>query len=238
MAAITGRPVVEPRTGLPGCAARRPLMTSPLTFRFQKHIVLRMLLNSKRPVSVRIPPLEEPFPADAAAELAAMTPRGVPPIALFRTFARNVPMTSAMRGWGRYELSAALSLSMRQREIVIDRTCARCGCEYEWGVHVAFFAGRVDLSSAQVASLTHGGPTDDCWSDEVERILIELVDALHDQARVDDELWERAAVHLTDAQLLDVLLLCGWYHAISYVANGAGVELEPWAPRFADRGPS
>ncbi|MFL6647240.1 MAG: hypothetical protein ACJ8KA_13575 [Sulfurifustis sp.] len=28
-------------------------------------------------------------------------------------------------------------LSLRQREIVINRTCARCGFSYEWGVHVA-----------------------------------------------------------------------------------------------------
>jgi hypothetical protein len=29
-------------------------------------------------------------------------------------------------------------VSLRHREIVIDRTCARCGCDYERGVHVAF----------------------------------------------------------------------------------------------------
>ena len=81
----------------------------------------------------------------------------MPPFGLFRTFVRNMPMTDAMSGWGRYELSKRLSLPMRDREIIIDRTCARCGCEYEWGVHVAFFAGRVGLTSAQLTSLTHGG---------------------------------------------------------------------------------
>jgi hypothetical protein len=25
-----------------------------------------------------------------------------------------------------------------------------------------------------------------------------------------------------------------WYHAIAYLANGARVELEPWAARFPD----
>ena len=39
-------------------------------------------------------------------------PPGVPPIRLFRTFARNLPMTAAMNGWGGYELSRRLSLSM------------------------------------------------------------------------------------------------------------------------------
>ena len=36
------------------------------------------------------------------------------------------------------------------------------------------------------------------------------------------------------AELLDLLHLCGWYHALSYVERGARVELEPGAPRFAD----
>jgi hypothetical protein len=72
-------------------------------------------------------------------------PQGVPPILLFRTFAYNLAMSKAMGLWGGYELSKNLSLSMRDREIVIDRVCARCNCEYEWGVHIAFFAERVDL---------------------------------------------------------------------------------------------
>ena len=33
--------------------------------------------------------------------------------------------------------------------------------------------------------------------------------------------------------MLDLLLLCGWYHAISFAANGARVPREPGAPTFA-----
>ena len=90
----------------------------------------------------RVAPLEPPYEPEVEARLSAMMPPGVPPIALFRTFARNMPMTAAMDGWGHYELSKRLSLTLRDREIVIDRTTARCKCEYEWGVHVAFFAER------------------------------------------------------------------------------------------------
>ena len=39
---------------------------------------------------------------------------------------------------------------------------------------------------------------------------------------------------LTAEQILDVLLLAGWYHAISYAANAARVALEDGAPHFAD----
>ena len=55
----------------------------------------------------RINPLEPPYYAGVGEQLAAMMPPGTPPIALFRTFAKNLPMTRAMRGWGSYELTAA-----------------------------------------------------------------------------------------------------------------------------------
>jgi hypothetical protein len=160
-------------------------------------------------------------------------PPGVPPIALFRTFARNLPMTRAMHGWGRYELSRELSLSLRDREILIDRTCARCGCEYEWGVHVAFFAERAGLDDAQVASLTHGSADDECWTEPRDQLLIEAADALHDGADIPDALWRELSSVFAETSLLDLLLLCGWYHAISFVATAARVPLEPGAPRFS-----
>jgi alkylhydroperoxidase family enzyme len=186
----------------------------------------------------RIVPVEAPYEPEVGEQLQRMMPQGVEPIGLFRTFVRNMPMATAMHGWGTYELSRHLSLPMRAREIVIDRTCARCGCEYEWGVHVRFFAERVGLTLAQTSSLVHGGSADACWTEPVERALIELVDQLHDHADVDDGLWDDLRTHLTDAQLLDVVALCGWYHAISFVATAARVTHEPGAPRFVDVRPA
>lgn len=182
----------------------------------------------------RIAALQPPYDSDTDTQLRSMMPPGVEPIGLFRTFVRNLPMTQAMGGWGGYELGRELSLSMRHRELVIDRTCARCGCEYEWGVHVAFFADRVGLATEQIRSITHGRPDDDCWTDRGEVLLLRAVDALHDASDIDDDLWAELAGEFSDSQLLDVLLLCGWYHAISFTARGARVDLEPGAPRFAD----
>jgi alkylhydroperoxidase family enzyme len=184
-------------------------------------------------VPPRIAPLEPPFEAEVAEQLTAMMPPGVPPIGLFRTFARNLPMTRAMHTWGAYELGRSLSLTMRDREIVIDRTCAQCGCEYEWGVHVVFFADRVGLIPAQVASLAAGTAQDGCWTDERERLLIRAVDALHADADLPDELWQALSGALSEENLLDLLLLCGWYHAVSFVARAARVPLEVGAPSFA-----
>ena len=188
----------------------------------------------RSPDMSRIEPVEPPYDETTGRQLRSMMPPGVPPIALFRTFVKNPEMTRAMSGWGRYELSRDLSLTMRDREIVIDRTCARCGCEYEWGVHVAFFADRVGLSPEQVGSLTHGTADDPCWTDERDRLLIAATDALHRDSDIDDTLWSQLTAELSEPELLDLLMLCGWYHAISFTANAARVPLEDGAPRFAD----
>jgi alkylhydroperoxidase family enzyme len=182
----------------------------------------------------RIAALSPPYEPAIGRRLEAMMPPGVPPIGLFRTFVANLPMTEAMADWGAYELSRRLSLSMRDREILIDRTCARCGCEYEWGVHLLFYAERVGLTPEQVTSLTHGSADDGCWAAGRERLLVRAADALHDAADIDDALWAALAVEFTEAEILDVVFLCGWYHAISFAARAARVDLEPGAPRFED----
>ncbi|MEV0761679.1 carboxymuconolactone decarboxylase family protein [Nocardia sp. NPDC050435] len=178
----------------------------------------------------RIEPLAPPYEARTAALLARMMPPGQPPLTLFRLFARKPVMAEAMHGWGGYALSRELSLSLRERELVIDRTCARCGCEYEWGVHLAFFAERAGITPEQQTSLTHGTPEDPCWTSESERLLLRAVDALHDDGDLGDELWEQLAGAFDDRQLL----LCGWYHAISFAARVTRLPLEPGAPRFHD----
>ncbi len=183
---------------------------------------------------VRIQPLDPPYDHDTGEQLGKMMPPGVDPILLFRTFARNLPMTAAMGTWGTYELSRDLSVSLRDREILIDRTCARCRCEYEWGVHIAFFAERVGFDRDHVHSLTHGQPSDPCWTDPRDSLLIAAVDALCDTNDIDDALWARLAGVLFEEQLLDLTMLCGWYHAISFTARSARVCAEPGAPRFAD----
>jgi alkylhydroperoxidase family enzyme len=183
-------------------------------------------------VTPRIGALEPPHELAVAAQLQKMMPPGVPPIALFRTMVRNLPMTEAMTLWGGYELSRALSLSLRDREIVIDRTCARCGCEYEWGVHVAFFAERARLDPGQIRSLTHGGAGDTCWTAERDRLLIRAVDALCDDRDIDDALWAALRNEFDEREVLDLTMLCGWYHAISFTARVARVPLEAGSPTF------
>ena len=103
-------------------------------------------------MSPRIRPVAEPYPPATAELIHQMTAPGRPTLALFTTLARNTALADAAHRMGSCQLSRRLSLSLRDREIVIDRTCARLGCEYEWGVHVAHFAARAALSGDQTRS--------------------------------------------------------------------------------------
>jgi alkylhydroperoxidase family enzyme len=71
-----------------------------------------------------------------------MMPPGMAPLRLFRTIAHNPRVLEKIRASNLLDRG---SLDRRDREIVILRTTARCGCEYEWGVHVAFFSAKVGL---------------------------------------------------------------------------------------------
>ncbi|MEU9796655.1 hypothetical protein AB0E27_39905 [Streptomyces sparsogenes] len=46
------------------------------------------------------------------------------------------------------------------------------------------------------------------------------------------------AASFHDLHILDLLLLCGWYHAVTFAARATRVPHEPGAPRFADVLPS
>ena len=183
----------------------------------------------------RLDAAPEPYEPAIAEALARIMPPGVPPLLLFRTLARSPRVFAKLFAGGLLDPGP---LALRQREIVIDRTTARLGCEYEWGVHVAFFAERVGLTPAQVeatvaATVTApGAHGDDAgWSAD-ERALIDLVDDLVDRRTIGSATWDRLAAHFDAAQILEAIALVGYYHTISFLCRGLDLPLEPYAARF------
>jgi len=181
----------------------------------------------------RIPPVEPPFDPEIAEELGRWMPKGSPiePLALFRTLAQHLPLAQAMLPLGKYLLGRSAALGVREREIVIQRVCARLGCEYEWGVHATVFGAAAGLDEKTMKATVLARPDDKVWRG-TDTLLVRLVDELHYGACVSDALWTELAAHFTPPQLLEILVLAGWYHVIAFVANGARVELEPWGQRF------
>ncbi|HET7765111.1 MAG TPA: carboxymuconolactone decarboxylase family protein [Burkholderiales bacterium] len=175
----------------------------------------------------RITPVDPPYQPDIQAELDKLM-RGAPPLLLFRTAARNPRVLQRMMAGSLLDRG---SISLRSRELMILRTCARCGAEYEWGVHVATFGAKAQWTPAQLRSTVHGGADDACWNLE-DRLVIRLADQLHDTNRVDDALWQDISGEFAPDQLVELIMLAGLYHAVSYMANAIGVEHEAFAPRF------
>jgi alkylhydroperoxidase family enzyme len=184
----------------------------------------------------RLIPLDPPYDPDVGRTLERMMPPGVEPLKLFRTVAHNPHLLDKLRSTGAYLLNYG-TLPPADREIVINRTCARCGCEYEWGVHAAVFGAQVGLSDAQLAATVTATAEDPIWT-EHQALLIAFVDQLHDTSTTDDTLWRRLSDHYDDAQLVELVVLVGQYHAVSYMANALGVELEESAARFPALPPS
>ena len=179
-------------------------------------------------VAARIAPAEPPFPPEIEERLRRIMPPGVPPLVLFTTLARDPRLFERFMAGGLLDRG---HLSLRQREIVIDRVTARSRSEYEWGVHVAFFADRVGLTPEQRCSLVHGEAADPCWSAE-EALLIRLCDALARSCDVDDALWAELRQRFSEAAVLELLLLAGFYRTVSYLTNALRLPLEPYAARF------
>ncbi|MBO0719794.1 MAG: carboxymuconolactone decarboxylase family protein [Blastocatellia bacterium] len=178
----------------------------------------------------RVEPVSQPYSPELQAVFDRIMPSGVPPLTLFTTLAR-VP-----RVYERFRAASLLDrgpVSMRHREIVILRACARCRCAYEWGVHVAFFSSRVELTPEQVHATVHGNADDPSWADE-ERLLIRLVDDLHDSADISEELWTALHGAFSVDQIFELIALAGFYHTVSFFANGLRLPLEPSAARFPE----
>ena len=114
---------------------------------------------------------------------------------------------------------------------MIDRTCARNGCEYEWGVHITAFAAHVKLTDEQIRATAIEGATAACWT-KAEQVLIATVDALHERASLSDEEFASLAAHYNEAQIFEIMQLCGFYRTVSYIANGLKLPLEETAARF------
>jgi alkylhydroperoxidase family enzyme len=170
----------------------------------------------------RIAPAQPPFPAEVQAWLDA-TMRGYPPLTLFTVLARDTRLFTKFFSAGLLDRG---HLTLRQREIVIDRTTALCRSEYEWGVHIRIFAARAGLDDAQTRSLAAGSAGDPCWA-EPERCLLLMCDALHADYTIDDVLWDRLKSFFADEAILELLMLAGFYRTVSYLTNALRLPAEP-----------
>ncbi len=176
----------------------------------------------------RIPPVTDPGPEVAA--LLARSPGGDRPLNIFATLAHAPKMLESVQRMGGFLLSGK-GIPPREREIVVLRVGWRAGSVYEFGQHTVI--GRsVGLGDEETARLTEDSL--DGWSEQ-DRALLAMADDLHADDKVADATWAALSARWNPTELVELLVLAGFYRLISGFLNSAGVELDPGTPGWPER---
>ena len=156
---------------------------------------------------------------------ADAVPEGLPALNIFATMAKHPELLDRFNRFGGFLLFRGL-LPVRERELVILRVGWRSGSVYEFGQHTVIGggAGVTDEDVRRIATEDLEG-----WSGE-DRNLIELADQLCSTNTVDDALWDRLSQRWNEQELIELLVVAGFYRLVSGFLNATGVELEPGTP--------
>lgn len=139
----------------------------------------------------------------------------------FWTLAHHPRLLRSWSGFGGLLLSAG-ALPPRDREVLILRTAANTGADYEWGHHLAL--GRmVGLGDGEMADLARFTAVDRPAHDA---LLVRAADELHADAVLSDETWTELAQGYDEQQLIELCMVVGQYHLVAFTLNSLGVQRE------------
>jgi AhpD family alkylhydroperoxidase len=172
----------------------------------------------------RVAPVEDPEPE--VADLLAKTlgdDRGVP-LAIFRTMARHPRMMKRFNVLGGFFLTRG-DLPARERELVVLRVARRSGCEYEWAQHV-LIGRRAGLTDAEIARVAE---PDAEWP-AADAALLRAADEVLDHTDLSDATWAELAGRFTETQLVELVVLVGFYRMAAGFLNATGVQKEADLP--------
>ncbi len=128
-------------------------------------------------------------------------------------------------------------MSTRDREIVIDRVTGKHGAEHEWSLHATIFGHAVGLSEEQLDSTVTGpAETAELWSPD-ELGLMEVADELAETANLGDDAWAFLRGRYDDQQIVEFVVLVGWYRTVSSMCNVLRIPGHPECRPFPESGP-
>lgn len=142
-------------------------------------------------------------------------------INVYSTLARHPDVLDLGARLGDFLRSA--NVTPRHREILILRTACLCGSDYVYARHVAL-GRKAGLAEADLDRVI-AGPDANGW-DTFELRLIQAADELHVDASLSEETWEKLTERYDDQQMIVTIMLCGFYHMISFFVNSLGVSIE------------
>jgi 4-carboxymuconolactone decarboxylase len=181
-------------------------------------------VTTARPSTPRIAPLPEAEWDESDRALVEET-LGGGTVNIFTTLVRHRRLFRRWSAFGGVLLTG--TLPARDRELLILRTGWLCRSPYEWGQHVRL-ARAAGLSESEIERVAAGAGAPG-WSD-LDATLLRAADELHADACITDVTWAALAAAYTVEQLIEVPMLVGQYHLVSFTLNSLGVQREPGVP--------
>jgi alkylhydroperoxidase family enzyme len=175
-------------------------------------------------IPIETSPRIAPLAPDAATALLGETR----PLNIFLTLAKNEDLFTAFLSLGSYLLSRKGTIPRREREIVILRVGWNSGSDYEFGQHT-LIGLHVGLTDEEISRLASDGL--DGWAPS-DAALVAMCDDLCRDNVVSDSTWGRLAETWSEPQLLELLVLAGFYRLVSGFLRSVGVQREPGTPGF------
>ncbi len=137
-------------------------------------------------------------------------------------FAHHPELTHAYNVFNGHVLFAS-TVEPRERELLVLRTAAVRGAQYEWAQHLVQGAD-AGLTADEVARVIVG-PEAPGW-DDLDRALLVAVDELIADARIGDATWATLAASLDTRQIMDAIFTVGAYDLLAMFMLTAGIELD------------
>ena len=164
--------------------------------------------------------------SELAEVLAKTAIREGEPLNIFRTLGHHPALLKRFNVLGGAFIAQGL-LPAREREIVILRVGWNCRAIYEFGQHTIM--GRdAGLTDAEIASLASTRALGD-WSAD-DHALIALADELCADDCASEATFAALRRRWNDAELIELVMLAGFYRMVSGFLNTFGVQPEAGLP--------
>jgi alkylhydroperoxidase family enzyme len=175
----------------------------------------------KRPTEARIPLMDT-----SALSEEQRTMAGIGASNVLRMLAHRRDLMAAWLEFGAH-LTTEGRVSFRTRELMILRVGLRSSCEYEWANHVpgALSAG---VTAAEIEALAKGTGS---WSD-ADAAVLDLVDDLCADNCASEKTWKALTATRDEGEIIELLMLIGFYRMNAGFLNSLGVQAEPGRPRL------
>jgi 4-carboxymuconolactone decarboxylase len=187
-------------------------------------------MTAERPTRPRIEPidLDDVTDPELAETLAGALTVDGRPLNIFGALGHHPKLLKRFNLMGGFILNKGL-LPERERELVILRIGWNAQAVYEFGQHTVIGL-RCGLTDDEIMALTKA-PDAHSWSAD-DLALIAMADELAADDFVSDATWAALAARWNDAELVELLVVAGFYRLVSGFLNSAGVQLDAGVPGF------